>query len=94
METLLLHLMWSPKFWQKLEWWLISACLGLMFAGWQLSRRMHRIEDRTGVVFDLQKALEHVPFIRTSPEGYALLGFGLVAGGLLAYLGRWAKSYG
>ena len=53
--------------------------------------RVERVERKTGVFIDLDKALESLP-IPTSAEGVTLAAFGAVLGLALAFAGKWAQK--
>ena len=56
-----------------------------------MASRVDRIERKTGVLVELDKALAAVPLpIPTSAEGMALAIFGALLGAGLAMAGKWA----
>ena len=93
MDLLLQALFWCPKCWRKMGYIVFSACTTLMLLGWQLVRRMDRVEHRTGVVIDVGKMLESLPLpIPSTPGGFALAAVSAVLGLVVARAGRWADK--
>ena len=91
MDFILQLLLWCPKCWRKIGYFLFSACTTLVLLGWRLVRHMDRVEHRTGVVVDVGKALDSLPLpIPSSPEGFAIAAFGAVIGLVIALAGKWA----
>lgn len=70
---------------------MFTVCGLLAIAGVRLQLRVERVERKTGVFIDLDKALESLP-IPTSAEGVALAAFGAVLGLALAFAGKWAQK--
>lgn len=94
MELLLRVLFWCPKCWKAIGGWLFSASGFLMLLGWRLAGRVDRIEGRTGIVVDLDKALAGLPLpVPTTPEGFAFAAFCGVLGVSLALAGKWAQRF-
>ena len=72
---------------------MFSASGLLMLLGLRLMRRVDRVEHGTGMVVDLGKVLDAVPFpVPSSPEGFALAAFCAVLGVALALAGKWAQK--
>lgn len=72
---------------------MFSASGLLMLFGLRLVRRVDRVEHRTGVVVDLEKLLDAIPFpVPSSPDGFALAAFCAVLGIALALAGKWAQK--
>lgn len=93
MEILIQVLFWCPRCWRFIGYWMFSASGLLMLLGLRLMRRVDRVEHRTGMVVDLGKVLDAVPFpVPSSPEGFALAAFCAVLGVALALAGKWAQK--
>ena len=93
MDFILQLLLWCPKCWRKIGYFLFSACTTLALLGWQLVRRMDRVEHRTGVVVDVGKVLDSLPLpIPSTPAGFALAAFGAMLGLVVAAAGKWAQK--
>ncbi|WP_404299791.1 hypothetical protein [Alicycliphilus denitrificans] len=91
MEYFLQALFWCPSCWRSLGRAMFTVCGLLAIAGVRLQLRVERVERKTGVFIDLDKALESLP-IPTSAEGVALAAFGAVLGLALAFAGKWAQK--
>ena len=73
---------------------MFTVCCALAFLGWRLASRTDRIERKTGVLVELDKALASVPLpIPTSAEGIALAVYGTILGVALAQAGKWAQKH-
>lgn len=94
MELILHALFWCPKCWRTVGVWLFTTSGALMLLGWRLAGRVDRIEGRTGIVVDLDKALARLPLpVPTTPEGFAFAALCGVLGVSLALAGKWAQRY-
>lgn len=68
-------------------------CSAFALLGLRLASRVDRIERKTGVLVELDKALASIPLpIPTSAEGIALAAFGAILGAALAWAGKWAQK--
>lgn len=94
MEYLLQILFWCPQCWRNVGRAMFTVCGLLTLLGWRLASRVDRIERKTGLLVDLDKALASIPLpIPTSAEGVALAVFGAVLGLALARAGKWAQNF-
>lgn len=94
MSFLLDLLLWCPKFWRLVGYWMFTISGLLLLLGWRLSNKMDRIENRTGVVIDFDKILAAIPLpIPASSGGFALAVFGVLLGLTLALAGKWAQRF-
>lgn len=95
MDYLLQMLFWCPKCWRNIGRVMFTVCGALALLGWRLASRVERIERKTGVLVELDKALASLQLpIPTSAEGIALAAFGAICGAGLAIAGKWAdKKY-
>lgn len=72
---------------------MFTVCSAFALLGWRLVSRVDRIERKTGVLVELDKALASVPLpIPTSSEGIALAVFGAMLGFALARVAKWADK--
>lgn len=71
---------------------LFVVCSSLALLGWRLASRVDRVERKTGVLIELDKALASVPLpIPTTGAGVALALLVAVIGLVLAKFGKWAE---
>lgn len=94
MEAFLNILLACPKCWIKIGVFISGACLSLLLLGLRVSRRMERLEERAGVLIDVDKIVAALPFpIPTTTGQLVLTGVGVLLGAYLAYLGNWASRF-
>lgn len=94
MSHLLQLLLWCPKCWRGIGYWMFTISGLLLLLGWRLSNRLDRIESRTGVVIDLDTILAAIPLpVPASSGGFALAIFITLLGLMLALAGKWAQRF-
>lgn len=94
MSRLLQMLFWCPKCWRSIGYLILSLSGSMLILGWQLSNRVDRIENRTGVVIDFDKMLAAIPLpIPASSAGFALAIFGVLLGLTLMVVGKQMERY-
>lgn len=92
MDYLLQLLFWCPRCWRVVGRMLFVVCSSLALLGWRLASRVDRVERKTGVLIELDKALASVPLpIPTTGAGVALALLVAVIGLVLAKFGKWAE---
>lgn len=73
---------------------MFTACSAFALLGWRLVSSVDRIERKTGVLLELDKALASIPLpIPTSAEGFAMAIYGAILGIALAQAGKWAQKH-
>lgn len=92
MDYLLQILFWCPRCWRSIGRLMFIAGTILALTGWRLSRRVERVEDRSGINIDLSQIVDAIPLPVPSTSGEFALTIGVAAlGFVLARLGRWAE---
>lgn len=94
MELLLRILLACPKCWVKIGIFISGTCFSLFLVGVRLGRRIERLEERSGVLIDVDTLLASLPLPIPATTGQLILtSVGIVIGLLLAYLGKWASRF-
>ncbi len=94
MELLLRMLLACPKCWVKTGVFISGACLSLLLLGSRIGRRMERLEERSGVLIDVDQIIAALPLPIPVTDGQLMLaGLGIVVGIVIAGLGRWAAKF-
>lgn len=72
---------------------MFTVCSAFALLGWRLVSRVDRIERKTGVLVELDKAFASIPLpIPTTKAGVALTVVGAILGFVIARGGKWAEK--
>lgn len=92
MTTLLNVLLWCPGCWRGIGRLVFYISSALALLGLRAMSRFGRIEVKTGVVIDVGKVFDALPFpVPTSPGGFAMTLAVAFLGFMLARAGKWAE---